>query len=126
MAQYQVEQYNNAIDKLHGDYLAGKYSATEYADKLAALSSAQLEAVNRSESILDAIVNLNEVRINEEINAIKKEVDAYKELINAQIESLKTAKELHDYQQTIADNSKTQIIGRAACTSKKRIGKYPI
>ncbi|MCI9140470.1 MAG: hypothetical protein HFI78_12430, partial [Lachnospiraceae bacterium] len=107
LAQYQVEQYNNAIDKLHGDYLAGKYSATEYADKLAALSSAQWEAVNRSESILDAIVNLNEVRINEEINAIKKEVDAYKELINAQIESLKTAKELHDYQQTIADKTKS-------------------
>lgn len=107
LAQYQVQQYNDAIDDLNDAYGAGKYSATEYVDKLAELSSGQWDAVNSSESIKDAIIDLNEVRIDEEIDAIEKEISAYKELIDAQIDALKAAKDLHDYQQTIAEKTKS-------------------
>ena len=87
LAQYQVQQYNDELNQLSSDYLAGRYSATEYADRLSELSSAQWDAVNASESIKDAIVELNKVRIDEEISAIEKEIDAYKELIDSQIEA---------------------------------------
>lgn len=107
LAQYQVQKYNDELNQLSKDYLAGRYSATEYADKLSELSSEQWEAVNSSEAIKDAIIDLNEVRINEEIDAIEKEIDAYRELINSQIEALKTAKDLHDYQQQIAEKTKS-------------------
>ncbi|GFI70197.1 chromosome partition protein Smc [Lachnospiraceae bacterium] len=106
LAQYQVQQYNDELNQLSSDYLAGRYSATEYADRLSELSSAQWDAVNASESIKDAIVELNKVRIDEEISAIEKEIDTYKELIDSQIEALKSSKDLHDYQERIAEKSK--------------------
>ena len=107
LAQYQVQQYNDAIADLNDAYGAGKYSATEYVDKLSELSSEQWDAVNSSEAIKDAIIDLNETRINEEIDAIEKEISAYKDLIDAQIDALKAAKDLHDYQQQIAEKTKS-------------------
>lgn len=132
LAQYQVQQYNDEIDKLNADYLAGRYSATEYADKLAELTSAQWDAVNASESINDAILELNETRIDEEIDAIEKEIDAYKELIDAQIAALKASKDLHDYEQSIAEKTKSvtdlerqiaamQNDNTAATTAKRKL-----
>ncbi len=107
LAEYQVQQYNDEIQKLNDDYLNGRYSATEYADKLAELTSAQWEAVNASEAAKDAIMDLNEARVDKEIEGIEKEIDAYKELIDAQIEALKSAKDLHDYQESIAEKTKS-------------------
>lgn len=71
------------------------------------LSSAQWDAVNSSESVKDAILNLHEARVKEEVEAIEKEIDAYKELTDAQIEALKAAKDLHDYQELIAEKTKS-------------------
>lgn len=106
LAQHQVQQYSDEINQLNKDYLNGRYSATEYADKLSDLSTEQWEAVNATESIRDAIMDLNEARIDEEISAIEKEIDVYRELIDAQIDSLKSAKDLHDYQERIAEKTK--------------------
>lgn len=93
LAQYQVQQYNEAIADLENAYALGKYSATEYVDKLSELSKEQWDAVNSSEAVKDAIIDLNEARINEAIDAIEKEISAYKELIDTQIEALKSAKD---------------------------------
>lgn len=107
VAQRQIQQYNDAISKLNDDYKSGKYSATEYMDKLSDLTSGQWDAVKSSEAVKEAIMELNETRINEEISAIEKEIDAYKELVDAQIEALKSAKDLHDYQRQIAEKTKS-------------------
>jgi len=107
LAQYQIQKYNDELNQLSKDYLAGKYSATEYADKLSDLSSAQWEAVSSSESIKDAILDLHEARVKEEVEAIEKEIDAYQELVDAQINALKAAKNLHDYQEQIAEKTKS-------------------
>ncbi len=107
LAQHRVQQYSDEINQLNKDYLNGKYSATEYADKLSDLSSEQWEAVNATESIRDAIMDLNEARIDEEITSIEEEINAYKELIDSQIDALKSAKDLHDYQERIAEKTKS-------------------
>lgn len=107
LAQYQVQQYNDAIADLEDAYALGQYSATEYVDKLSELSKEQWDAVSSSEAAKDAIIDLNETRINEAIDAIEKEISAYKELIDAQIDALKAAKDLHDYQQQIAEKTKS-------------------
>ncbi|MBD5460710.1 MAG: hypothetical protein HDR26_07180 [Lachnospiraceae bacterium] len=107
LAQYQIQQYNNEIDELNRQYLSGRYSATEYADKLADLSSAQWDAVKATESAKDAIMDLNETRIENQIKGIEKEIDAYKELTDAQIEALKASKDLHDYEKSIAEKTKS-------------------
>ncbi|MBD5530250.1 MAG: hypothetical protein HDR02_17875, partial [Lachnospiraceae bacterium] len=107
LAQYQVQQYNNEIDELNKQYLAGRYSATEYADKLADLSSAQWDAVKSTESAKDSIMDLNETRIENQIKGIEKEIEAYKELTDAQIDALKASKDLHDYEKSIAERTKS-------------------
>ncbi len=106
LAEYQVGQYGNAIENLNKDYLTGKYSATEYMEKLADLSKGQWDAVKSAESLEDAIVDLNKTRVEEEIHVIEEAMDAYKEYTDAQIEALDAAKDLHDYQKEIADKTK--------------------
>lgn len=107
LAQYQIQQYNKEIDELNRQYLSGRYSATEYADRLADLSSAQWDAVKATESAKDAIMDLNETRIENQIKGIEKEINAYKELTDAQIEALKASKDLHDYEKSIAEKTKS-------------------
>lgn len=132
LAEYQVQQYNAEIDELNRQYFAGEYSATEYADRLSELSSVQWDAVKSSESAKDAIMELNKVRVENEIKGIKKEIDSYDELTQAQIEALRAAKDLHDYENFIADKTKTvgslkrQLAAMAnddslATTAKKKI-----
>ena len=106
LAQYQVGQYSEAIDRLNQDYAAGRYSATEYADKLADLVKGQWDAVNSAESLEDAIYDLNEIRVNEEIKVIEDEIDTYKKLTDAQVEALDAAQSLHEYEQSIAEKTK--------------------
>ena len=107
MAKYQVAQYNVEIDKLNQDYMNGKYSATEYADRLAELTQQQWESVNASESAKDSIYELNEIRINEEIETINEAIDAYRELIDAKIEELRAEQDLYHWKQKVADANKT-------------------
>lgn len=106
LAKYQVDQYGDAIEQLKKDYQAGKYSATEYMDKLSDLSQGQWDAVKSAESLEDAIVSLNKTRVDEEIDVIEKAIDAYKEYTDSQIESLEAAKDLHDYQEEISSKTK--------------------
>ncbi len=105
-AQVSISDYNDAIRELKQDYADGKYSAAEYAEKLAELSEGQWKAVKASESAKDAIVELNEARVDEIIEGIEKEKDAYKELVDAQIEALDAEKELHDYKKSISEKTK--------------------
>lgn len=106
LATYQVSQYADEIDKLNADYLNGKYSATEYADKLADLNSAQWDAVNAAESAKDSIMDLNKARVDIVVKGIQEEIDAYKELTDSKIKALDAEKDLHEYQNTIAEKSK--------------------
>ena len=71
LAKYQVGQYGDAIEQLKKDYQAGKYSATEYMDKLADLSQEQWNAVDAVKSLESSIINLNKIRIDEEIKTIE-------------------------------------------------------
>lgn len=106
LASYQVEQYNQEIETLTQNYLAGRYSATEYADRLIELKSAQWDAVNASEAAIDAMRDLNETRVNIVIDGINEEIDAYSELISKQKELLSAEKDLYEYQKSIAESEK--------------------
>lgn len=106
LAQHQVQQYGDEIDELNAQYLAGRYSATEYADRLASLNSSMWDSVKASESALSSIMDLNEARVENAVKGIEKEIESYKELIDAQVDALGREKELHDYKQSIADKNK--------------------
>lgn len=106
LGQYQVEQYNQEIELLNKAYEDGRYSATEYVDKLADLTDKQWDAVNATENVKDAIVNLNNTRVNEIIDGINEEISAYKDLTDAEISALDAEKELHDYEKSISEKTK--------------------
>lgn len=107
LSRYQVDQYTKAIEDLDKEYAEGKYSATEYMDKLAELKQGQYDAVESSKSLEDAIIDLNETRVNEEIDTINEEIDAYKELIDAQIELIEETEKLREKQEDLAEKSKS-------------------
>ena len=109
LAQHQVQQYNDEIEELKAQYAAGKYSATEYMDKLSQLSKEQWDAVNATEAAKDAVLKLNEARVEAQIEGIEKEINAYDELTQSQIDVLKASKDLHDYEATIAEKSKAIV-----------------
>lgn len=109
LAEYRVQQYNDEINDLTTQYLAGRYSVTEYANKLSELTSAQWDAVNASQNAKSVIIELNEVRINKEIEGIEKEIESFKELTDAQIKALDSAKALKDYQDSIAEKTKAVV-----------------
>lgn len=106
LASYQVEQYNKEIEELNKNYLAGRYSATEYADKLIELKQSQWDAVNASEAAKDSIIELNKARIEIVVDGINEEIDAYSELIEKQKDALDAERDLHEYRKQIADESK--------------------
>lgn len=107
LARYQVSQYSDAIEKLTEDYKSGKYSATEYMDKMADLQSGMWDAVNSAESLEDAIIDLNQTRIDEEIETIEDEIDVYDKLIQSKLDALDAEKDLHDYRKSIEEQSKS-------------------
>ena len=106
LARYQVSQYADEIDKLNENYNKGLYSATEYSDRLAELTENQWDAVLSAQDLENAIRELNEQRIDIQIEGIEKEIDSYKELIDQQIEALRTAKNLDDYKKDVSDKNK--------------------
>ena len=106
LAREQADQYAMEIEQLDRDYADGKYSATEYAERLAELKEGQWAAVNASEAAKDAMIELNRQRINVQIKGINEEIDAYKKLIDEQIKSLDVEKEQRDYERSVRDSSK--------------------
>ena len=102
----QSEQYAKAQDELERMYRSGQYTTSEYIEKLAELKDGQWDAIEAYKAAENAIMSLNEVRIEEECEAIQEEIDAFKELTDAQIEALEAAEDLHDYQMSIKEQTK--------------------
>ena len=106
IAQYQAEQYGDAIDDLKKDYKKGKYSQDEYNEKLAELTEQQWESIEAYEDAKDSLVDLNKTRIEAVKEGMQEEIDAYKELIDKQKESLDAEKDLYDFEKNIAEQQK--------------------
>ncbi len=107
LSKYRVTEYGKEIEKLSQDYLDGKYTLLEYQQKLAELSQEQWNCVESVESLEDAIIDLNQTRIDEEIETIEDEIDAYEKLIDSKLKALDAEKDLHDYRKSIAEQSKS-------------------
>lgn len=105
-AQYVANEYAEAIKDLKKDYAAGKYNETEYLNKLNELISAQYENIEKYYDAKDAIVELNEARVDAIRNGIEKEIDAYNELIQKKKELLDKEQAEHDFKNEIEEKEK--------------------
>ena len=106
MAQHNANQYAEAIKELKQQYAAGRYNETEYLNKLNELTSAQYENIEKYYDSRDAIIDLNQTRVDAIKDGIQKELDAYQELIDKKKEELNVQKEAHDFQNEIAEKEK--------------------
>lgn len=106
IAEYKARQYAEAIDDLQKDYKNGKYSESEYLDKLNELTQAQYDSIQSYYDAQDAIKDLNSARIDSIKEGIEAEISAYEELINKKKEELDTEKDLYDFQKSIAEQQK--------------------
>ena len=106
LAEEKAKQYAIAIDDLADDYKAGRYSEIEYQEKLAELTKEQYDAIEAAKDEKEAIVKLNEARIDSIKDGLEKEIDAYEELIEKQKEQLSSEKDLYDFQKNAADKQK--------------------
>lgn len=106
IAEYKSKQYGQAIDDLNKDYADGKYSESEYLEKLNELTSAQYDSIESYYDAQDSIKKLNETRIDSIKDGIEKEIDAYSELIDKKKEELDAEKDLYDWQKTVSEGQK--------------------
>ena len=105
-AQYVANQYAEQIKELKKQYAAGRYNETEYLNKLNELISAQYENIEKYYDAKDAIVELNQARVDAIRDGIEKEIDAYDELIQKKKDLLSREQDLHDFQDEIAEKEK--------------------
>lgn len=109
LAQNKVKKYADEINWLNGQYNAGKYSATEYAEQLAELMDAMRESAKDAESAKEAMLDLNKARVDIVIDGINEEIEAYSDLISKEKNALSAEKDLHDYRKQIADSNKSIV-----------------
>jgi hypothetical protein len=105
-AEERAKMYAIAIDDLTAEYEAGHYSESEYLEKLNELTQGQYEAIEKAQDEKEAIVELNEARVDAIKEGIELEIEAYEELIEKKKEELDTEKDLYDFQKNTAEQSK--------------------
>lgn len=119
IAEYQSKQYAKAIKDLNKDYKDGKYSESEYLDKLNELKNAQYDSIESYYDAQKAIKDLNQTRIDSIKKGIEKEIEAYDKLIKKKKEELDAEKDIHDFQKSVAEQQKniTEIQRKLAALS---------
>lgn len=85
---------------------AGEISQNEYYEKTKSITDTQWEAVNAYKSAEDAIIDLNEARIDMIEEGINKEIDAYQELIDLKKKELDAERDLYDFRKDIQKQTK--------------------
>ena len=106
IAEFESRQYAEAIDELNSQYADGRYSESEYLEKLEELTSAQYDSIEAYYEAQDAIVDLHKARVDAIKNGINKEIEAYEKLIEKKKEELSAEKDLYDFQKTTMDQQK--------------------
>jgi hypothetical protein len=106
IAERTSQEYAEAIEELKRQYDEGRYSESEYLERLNELKNGQYENIEAYQDAKDAIVDLNKERIDAVKDGIQKQIDAYEELISKQKEELDSEKDLYDFQKNVADQQK--------------------
>lgn len=105
-AEAKAQMYAEAIADLDAEYAAGHYSESEYYEKLNELTQGQYDAIKAAKDEKEAIIKLNETRVDAIKKGIEKEIDAYSKLIKKQKEALENEKDAYKFQQSISESTK--------------------
>ena len=106
IAKKQVADYQAEIDKLNDEYKSGAISEQEYNDRLTELKNSQWDSIEMYEDAKDAIVDINEARIDMIEEGVQKEIDAYQELIDLKKKELDSERDLYEFRKNIQKQSR--------------------
>lgn len=101
-----IAEYSEEMAYLDEQFKAGKISEKEYTEKMQELQNGQWDAINAYKSAEDAIVDLNEARIDMIEDGLNKEMEAYQELIDLKKEELDAERDLYDFRKDIQKQTK--------------------
>lgn len=88
LSRGKSEEYAAKIEELNQAYDNGEMSEQEYYERLKDLKDGQWDAINAYEDAKDAIIDLEEARIDMIEEGIEKEISAYEDLIEVKKEEL--------------------------------------
>lgn len=106
IAKEQAAEYAKEIEKLNEEYKKGNMSEQDYYDRLMELKDGQWESINAYKDAKDAIVDINEARIDMIEQGIQKEIDAYTELIDLKKKELDAERDLYNFRKDIKSQTK--------------------
>lgn len=93
LAKQKSQEYAKEIEELNEVYNRGEMSEQEYYERLQELKDGQWSAINAYESAKDAIVDLEEARIDMIEEGINEEIEAYEELIDLRKKELESERD---------------------------------
>lgn len=93
IAKEQAAEYAKEIEKLEEEYQKGTMSEQDYYNRLMELKDGQWESINAYKDAKDAIVDINEARIDMIEEGIQKEIESMQELINLKKDELSAEKD---------------------------------
>jgi LysM repeat protein len=108
-AEEKAKIHAKAIADLKSVYDAGHYSECGYYEKLNELIKGHQDAIKAAKEEKDAIVELNEQRVDAIKEGIEKQIDAYRKLIEVEKEELETKKDTYDFNKSTMDQQKSII-----------------
>lgn len=105
---YQKEiaaAYVDQMEELTEAYEDGKISEKEYYEQMKQLEDGQWDAINAYKSMEDALIDLEEARIDALEKGLQEEIDAYSELIQLKHDELNAEKDLYEFRESVRQQS---------------------
>ena len=106
IAKEQAAEYAKEIEKLNEEYKKGNMSEQDYYNRLMELKDGQWESIKALKDAKDAIIDINEARIDMIENGIQAEIDAYTELIDLKKKELDAERDLYNFRKDIKSQTK--------------------
>lgn len=106
IAKEQAAEYAKEIEKLNEEYKNGNMSEQDYYNRLMELKDGQWESIKALKDAKDAIIDINEARIDMIDQGIQKEIDAFTELIDLKKKELDAERDLYNFRKNIKSQTK--------------------
>lgn len=106
IAKKKAQAYKDQMTYLDQAYEDGKYSESEYLEKMNELKQGYHDEQQNIKDSTEAIQELNEARIEHVKEGIEKQIEAYEELIDKKKEELDAEKDLYDFQKSVQEQQK--------------------
>lgn len=128
-ANYVIEKTNKEIANLKASYNKGELSVSEYTERLESLENTLWDNISTYNSAKEAIIEIAKARINEEVEAIEKVIEANNERISKLKEELQAEKDLQSYKRSLLEKQndvsklQAQINARMGSTDAETIAE---